>query len=198
MKKKQFIFILAAFLGISLFSASCTRQVERIDEDSTVDLSGRWNDADSRMVAQEITEEALTEPWLMDFREANGGDRPTVIVGFVENKSHEHIEAETFIKDIEKAFIRTQKVRVVQGGKKREELRAERADQQENASKSTMKRWGLEIGADFIMQGSINSIVDAYKRKKVVYYQVDVELTNIETNEIVWIGDKKIKKFVKN
>ena len=37
-----------------------------------------------------------------------------------------------------------------------------------------------------------------YKRKKVVYYQIDLELTNMETNEIVWIGDKKIKKFVKN
>lgn len=114
------------------------------------------------------------------------------------NKSHEHIDAETFIKDIEKAFIRTEKVRLVQGGKKREELRAERADQQENASVSTMKQWGLEIGADYMMQGSINSIVDSYKRQKVVYYQVDLELTDMETNEIVWIGDKKIKKFVKN
>ncbi len=61
-----------------------------------------------------------------------------------------------------------------------------------------MKKWGLEVGADYMMQGSINSIVDALDRKKVVYYQIDLELTNIQTNEIVWIGDKKIKKMVKN
>jgi PBP1b-binding outer membrane lipoprotein LpoB len=61
-----------------------------------------------------------------------------------------------------------------------------------------MKKWGLEVGADYMMQGAINSIVDAIDRKKVVYYQIDLELTNIQTNEIVWIGDKKIKKFVKN
>ena len=61
-----------------------------------------------------------------------------------------------------------------------------------------MKQWGLEIGADYMLQGSINSIMDAYKRKKVIYYQIDMELTNLETNEVVWIGDKKIKKFVKN
>jgi PBP1b-binding outer membrane lipoprotein LpoB len=48
------------------------------------------------------------------------------------------------------------------------------------------------------MQGSINSIVDALDRKKVVYYQIDLELTHMQTNEIVWIGDKKIKKMVKN
>jgi PBP1b-binding outer membrane lipoprotein LpoB len=61
-----------------------------------------------------------------------------------------------------------------------------------------MKKFGLETGADFMLQGNINSIVDAHKRQKVTYYQIDLELTNIQTNEKVWIGDKKIKKFIKN
>ena len=87
---------------------------------------------------------------------------------------------------------------MVQSGKKREEMRTEKADQQTNASISTMKKFGLENGADFILQGSINSIVDAYKRKKTVTYQINLELTNIQSNEIVWIGEKKISKFVKN
>jgi PBP1b-binding outer membrane lipoprotein LpoB len=86
----------------------------------------------------------------------------------------------------------------VQGGKKRDELRAEKADQQTNSSASSMKKFGLEQGADYILQGSINSIVDSQKRKKVVYYQIDLELTNIQSNEVVWIGDKKIAKYVKN
>jgi PBP1b-binding outer membrane lipoprotein LpoB len=102
------------------------------------------------------------------------------------------------MKDIEKAFITSQKVRLVQGGEKREAIRGERADQQDNSSVSTMKKWGLEVGADYMLQGSINSIVDAIDRKKVIFYQIDLELTNMQTNEIVWIGDKKIKKFVKN
>ena len=75
---------------------------------------------------------------------------------------------------------------------------AEKADQQTNASVSSMKKFGLESGADYILQGSINSIVDAHKRQKVVSYQVSLELTNIQTNEVVWIGEKKIAKYVKN
>ena len=59
-----------------------------------------------------------------------------------------------------------------------------------------MKSFGLEQGADFMLQGTINSIVDQYKKDKAIYYQVDLELTNLETNEKVWIGDKKIKKLV--
>lgn len=191
-------FLYATLLATSAFSfVSCSRNVTRIDSSEQIDLSGRWNNTDSRLTAEEMTGDVLRADWVTNHMQAKG-KKPVVIVGMVQNKSHEHIEAETFVKDVERSFISSNKVGLVQGGKKREELRAEKADQQTNASASTMKKFGLENGADYILQGSINSIVDSHKRKKVVYYQVNLELTNIETNEVVWIGDKKIAKYVKN
>ncbi|HRE50117.1 MAG TPA: penicillin-binding protein activator LpoB [Flavitalea sp.] len=191
--------VYAAFILVSatLIISSCSRKVTRIDSSEQIDLSGRWNNTDSRLTAESMVKDILSSPWVSDHAQAKG-KKPVVIVGMVQNKSHEHIEAETFVKDVERSFISSSKVGLVQGGKKREEMRAEKADQQTNASASTMKQFGLENGADFILQGSINSIVDSYKRKKVTYYQVDLELTNIETNEVVWIGDKKIAKYIKN
>jgi penicillin-binding protein activator len=193
--KKVYIAVMAMTV-ITL--GACSHKVTRIDPAEQVDLSGRWNNTDSRLVAEEMINTILREKWVGDHQEAHGGQKPVVIVGFVTNKSHEHIEAETFVKDVESSFIKSGRVRLVQGGKKRDELRAEKADQQTNASVSSMKKFGLEQGADYILQGSINSIVDSEKRKKVVYYQVDLELTNIQSNEVVWIGDKKIAKYVKN
>lgn len=195
---KKFLLACTAVVAVSVFTVSCKTQVTRIDPGEQVDLSGRWNNTDSRLVSEEMIQDVLNQAWLGNHLEANKGQKPVVIVGFVTNKSHEHIEAETFVKDIEQTFIRSQRVRLVQGGKKREELRAEKADQQTNASASSMKKFGLEQGADYILQGSINSIVDSQKRRKVVYYQINLELTNIQTNEIVWNGDKKIAKYVKN
>ncbi|MEO8404463.1 MAG: penicillin-binding protein activator LpoB [Chitinophagaceae bacterium] len=194
---KKAILLIAVFGGV-LFISSCSRQVTRIDPAEQVDISGRWNNTDSRLVAEDMTNTILGSHWISDHMSSKSGQRPVVIVGFVTNKSHEHIDAETFVKDVENSFVTTQKVRLVQGGKKREELRAEKADQQTNSSQSSMKKFGLEQGADYILQGSINSIVDSHKRKKVVYYQANLELTNIETNEVVWIGEKKIAKYVKN
>ncbi len=195
--KKQLI-IVGLIIAGSLTLGSCARQVTRVNSDTQIDISGRWNDTDSRLAAEELTDQILTGDWLTNFMQANEGKKPVLIVGLVRNKSHEHIESETFIKDIEKYLIKRQIARIVSGGKMREELRAERADQQTNSVTSTVKKFGLETGADFMLQGNINSIVDAHKRKKVVYYQIDLELTNLQTNEKVWIGDKKIKKFVKN
>ncbi|WP_114938763.1 penicillin-binding protein activator LpoB [Mucilaginibacter endophyticus] len=192
------ILTVAAIAVSGIFIASCSRQVTLVSTDQTIDVSGNWNNSDARMAADELTGKILGANWIDTHVSEHQGKRPVVIVGFVQNKSHEHIDAETFLTDIESSFIQSQKVRLVQGGKKREELRAEKADQQTNASVSTMKKFGLENGADYILQGSINSIVDAHKRQKVVYYQVNLELTNIQTNEVVWIGEKKIAKYVKN
>lgn len=195
LKRLTFALAIAAF---TVFISSCARQVTRVSPDQAIDISGNWNNTDSRMVADEMTKTILGSSWLGDHLEKQAGKKPVVIVGMVQNKSHEHIDAETFVKDVEKSFLQSQRVRLVQGGKKREELRAEKADQQDNATLSTMKKFGLENGADYILQGSINSIVDSHKRQKVVYYQVNLELTDIQTNEVVWIGEKKIAKYVKN
>lgn len=193
---KYLIFIFVIAVGI-MFNSCATRKVQRIGTEETIDLSGRWNDSDSRMTANAMVEQILGGAWLTDYARKNNGERPTVIVGLVYNKSHEHISAETFTKDVERAFINSGRVRLVQAGDKREELRRERAAQQEFASMETAKQWGKELGADFMLNGDINSIVDTYKKERVVYYQVNLELSNLETNEVVWIGDKRIRKFIR-
>ncbi|MFP5042666.1 penicillin-binding protein activator LpoB [Parasediminibacterium sp. JCM 36343] len=191
-------FPLAASIILCLAINSCAnRKVTRVDPSEQIDLSGSWNNTDSRMVSDEMVNQILGDRWLNDHTAAKG-KKPVVIVGLVTNKSHEHIEAEPFINDLERACLKSSRIGLVQSGKKREELRAEKADQQTNASQSSLKKFGLENGADYILQGSINSIVDAYKKQKAVTYQVNLELTNIETNEIVWVGDKKISKYIKN
>ena len=158
-RRFAFLLILAACL-----SGCSSKKVSRVDTSEAIDLSGRWNDTDSQLAAAELTSQALSSAWIPNFVRENG-EEPVVVVGLVTNKTHEHIDSETFIKEIERAFINSGRVRLVQGGEKRNELRAERADQQEYSSEETMKAWGREIGADFMMQGNISSIVDQEGRR---------------------------------
>ena len=188
--------VYAALIGLIAFSGcSSSKQVTRVDADTTIDLSGRWNDTDSRMVADEIIGDCLTHPWINNHGISAGG-KPVVIVGGIRNKSMEHIAVATFISDIERAFINSGKVRTVASSSERGEIREERADQGEFAALETVKRMGREQGADYMMTGEINTIEDREEGKQVVFYQTDLTLTNIETNEKVWIGQKKIKKFI--
>jgi penicillin-binding protein activator len=189
---------LAFLIIITFLGFNCAKKtVTRVSADQQIDLSGRWNDTDAKLVAEEMIKDALGRNWRPEFADQKKKN-PVIIVGMISNKSHEHIEAEPFIKSIEREFINSGLIRVVQNSVFREKLREERADQQEFASPETQKKWGRELGADFMMFGNINSIVDKEGNKKVNFYQVNVELANLETNEIVWIGEKKIKKYIKN
>ena len=195
MRKPIILMVLCAIVACTTLN-SCRHKVERVSVNEQIDLSGRWNDTDSRLVAEEMVAQVLQGDWIANHQRTYNGQKPVVIVGLVYNTTSEHIDANTFIKDVEKAFVNSGKVRLVQAGEKREELRKERAAQQDFASKETAKRWGLELGADYMLQGDIASITDQYKKEKVIYYQTSLELSDLESNEVVWIGDKKLKKYI--
>lgn len=195
MKKLAYFTSLVLFLVV--ISSCSKRTVTRVSPDQQIDLSGRWNDTDSKLVAEEMIKDVLNRPWHNDFRNALNR-KPVVIVGMIQNRTSEHIESETFIKDIERQFINSGMVRVVSNAEFREKIREERADQNEFASPETQSKWGRELGADFMLFGVMTSVTDSYKKEKVVNYKVNLELANLETNEKVWIGDKEIKKYIRN
>jgi hypothetical protein len=182
------------FLGLTLSCAP--KKVERIPEDSVTDLSGYWNDTDSRLVAEEMIGDCLTGPWKPRHWE-KAKEKPVVIVGIVRNKTDEHIAVETFIGDIERAMINSGEVTVVASAEEREGIRDEREDQQRYSSEESVKQWGREVGADYMLGGLISSITDEIKGERVVFYQVDLTLYDLETNEKAWTGQKKIKKYIR-
>jgi len=188
-------------IGISTSSLQCG-SVARINTTQITDLSGRWNDTDARLVAEEMTQDIVKRSWVNNFIN-NTQRKPVIIVGEILNKSHEHIDTEPFIKDIEKELINAQAVKIVAHGSFRNKLRNQRQEQNQIANEGKSlemhKNFSKELGADFMLFGSINTIVDskAEGKHRVIFYQVNLELVDLETNEIVWIGDKKIKKYVK-
>lgn len=190
-----FLCLLAALT--MAFTGCAKKQVTRIDPGETVDLSGNWNDTDSRLVAEEMINDCLSRPWLANYIRANG-ENPTIIAGSIRNKSMEHIAVGTFLMDIERAMVNSGTVQVVASAEERGEIREEKEDQRVNATPETLKEMGREIGADFMLIGEINQINDQEGKEQVRYYQVDLTLVNILTNVKTWLGQKKIKKYVAN
>ncbi len=143
-----------------------------------------------------MVSDVLRRPWLNQFKSDNGR-KPVVIVGGLRNLSSEHIEMGTFVKDIERELINSGLVKFVATSGERSDIRNERMDQQSYASEATAKRLAAETGADFMLKGGIKTVIDAVSGQQVKYYQTDLELISVESNEKVWIGTKKIKKVVK-
>lgn len=191
--------ILASLVAVAVLCAACSSnpKIDRIEPDTVTDLSGDWNDTDSRLVAEEMIQDSLSHPWLANFTRSKRKE-PVVIVGEVRNLSHEHINVGTFVNDIERALINSGRVEFVASRDERGEIRDERLDQDIHAREDTRKAAGQEIGADFMLKGTINTIIDAIDKKQTRYYQVDLTLISMADNRKVWTGQKKIKKAIKN
>jgi uncharacterized protein (TIGR02722 family) len=192
------LLIFLSIVGL-LIASGCrpSQKVTRISPNTQTDLSGKWNDTDARKVAEDMIADIVSKPWLSQFNKKHV-ESPVVIVGHVRNETMEHIDTEVFTKEMERAFVNTGKVAIVADSEQREAIRDERYDQQTHASDATTKQLGKELGADYMLVGSINSIVDeSVSGKEVaVFYTVNLELVSIESNQKVWLGNKKIKKFI--
>jgi hypothetical protein len=190
---------LLALSASALLFGGCARTVTRLQPEQAIDLSGRWNDVDSRMVAEALIEQSFAtagQSWALRFAQQHGGEMPTVVIGTIRNRSLEHVPVGTFVRDLERAYVGSGLVQVVASPGEREEVRDERYDQQEHASAGTRSRLRMETGADFMLQGEIQSIEDRERDKSVVFYQVDLSLVDLESNAKVWVGQHKIKKFI--
>jgi uncharacterized protein (TIGR02722 family) len=185
------------FIIVALSACTMAPEVDRIDADTTTDLSGDWNDTDSRLVSEEMVQDALSHPWIVNFIRTNQ-HQPAVIVGEIRNLTHEHINVTTFVNDIERALINSGRVQFVASSTERQEIRDERRDQDLHASENTRNVAGQEMGADYMLKGDISTIIDAIAKEQTRYYQVDLTLISLADNRKVWIGQKKIKKAIKN
>lgn len=196
----NYIPMVRLFTVFSLFLLllSCqTRKVTRLDPSTQIDLSGRWNDSDSRIVADQMIFDLFESESFKKYS-SEKGRKPAIVIGPIRNKTSEHIDANNFINKFEVVIHNASVAQLVESGDFRDKLRTERLEQQEFAAASTVKQFGNEIGADVMLFGEITSETDVLNKKRVINYITTLYLTDIETNRRVWYGQREIKKFVKN
>lgn len=183
---------------LSLFSCASS-SVKRVKNTKTTDYSGYWNDKDVNLAAKEIIKEFSKSKAIKDYPKSHKKNNPVVIVGSFRNLSDEHIDTGILVDRLQAEVYNSGYVDFVASKEQRSEVREERDDQQENASASTKKALKNETGADFMLQGTIRTIVDTEinGEKTARTYYINTQLIDIETNQILWKNENhSIKKII--
>lgn len=195
MKKLSLIGLVVLLAFVVLVSCSSTK-VDRVSPDTITDLSGYWNDTDVRIVAESLIADCVNAPAITNYIR-NNNSLPVVIVGNFRNDSDEHIDTSILSKKFEVALINSGKVDFVASSSERGEIRQEREEQQAWASEETAKRLANETGADFMLIGSVKTMVDQMDNTSTRTYWVYAELIDIESNRKLWLGENsEIKKVI--
>ena len=201
MKKNLFVSVALSMLVILFSACSSGPKVQRVDPNSRIDLSGRWNDADMRMVSDSLINDCLTSPrvsqFIQQYSSQHRGSLPACLVGSFRNDSSEHIDTSLISKAMERAIVNSGKMDFVAGGDVLQEIRGEKEDQLMYANEDTAVSLANETGAILLLTGSVKSMVDRAGNTSVRSYFVSAELTNIETRTRLWMGDNnEIKKVI--
>ena len=158
-------------------------------------VDDRWNEQDGRETSEKLIKSMISKPWLSQFQQGHGQQKPAVIVNQIRNRTLEHIDTNALSEFIRDELINSQKIRFV-NAQGRDEILGEIRYQSDSGmvSSETAKKTGKQIGADFFLSGAISSQVHTQEGVKTVSYQINLILTNLETAEIVWSEKHIVKK----
>ncbi len=193
--KKTIVYTLAAFSF--LFVTGCGPKVFKkgeYDEDieRTNLLNDKWSESDMQKVVKDLVG-SLTNHYTI----AGATKAPVVMVTKLQNKTSEHIDTQSVMDMVRVELMNSGKVMFVDK-EAREDIKEEYDYQASGVvSKDTQKKGGSQVGADYILNGRLDSIVQEVGKDKTVYYKVTLNLTSLEKNLVVWSGHKQLRKIYK-
>lgn len=182
---------------LSLFLAGCGgKAFVKGDYDENVNdtnlLTDKWSESDMQRAVKELVASAVGHPSI-----AGAKRPPVVMVTRLQNKTSEHIDTQSITDMFTVELMNSGKVSFIDKAA-REDI-AEEYDYQDSGmvSKESQKTKGGQTGADFILNGRLDSIVQEAGKDKTVYYKMTMILTNLKTGVMVWTNHKQLRKQFK-
>lgn len=155
-------------------------------------MNDQWSETDMQVAVKTMVESMVAHPAIAVAKKI-----PTVIVTNLQNKTSEHIDTQSIMDMVRVDLTNSGKVQFVDK-EAREDISNEYDYQNTGiVSEETKKTPGGQIGADFIINGRLDSIVQEVGKDKSVYYKLTLNLTNLKTGVIAWTNYKQIRKTFK-
>ncbi len=183
-------------LGLAGCGGGANEHITRVNSDEVIDINSGFNQNDARFLARQQISDAMGRAWITNWQAANGGANPKIVLGNVKNETGDYtINPAMMTDEVQREMLNSGRVRVFAAKDIRQQLRAERFDT-EFAEPATVKKAASEIKADFMLLGALRERVQVSGdgRSKVVFYELQLEMTDMATTEKVWFGRGEVQK----
>lgn len=184
----------AALLLLALSLVGCgPRAFVKGEYDEKVEdtnlLNDQWSESDMQNAVKTLVKSSIEHPAI-----AAAKTPPIVMVTRLQNKTAEHIDTQSITDMITVELMKTGKTQFVDAAAREDMAKEYEYQDSGTVSRETKKGKGKQIGADLIMNGRIDSIVQEVGKDKTIYYKVTLNMTNLSTGLIVWTDQKQIRK----
>lgn len=185
--------ILALFVSVLALSACGPKAFVKGDYDNEVEkenlLNDQWSETDMQRSVSDLVGSMVKHRAISSARTP-----PLMMVTQLQNKTSEHIDTQSIMDMVKVELMRTGSVSFVD-----KEARGDIKDEYDYqgsglVSEETKKGPGGQVGADFIVNGRLDSIVQEAGKDKTIYYKITLNMTNLKTGVIAWTDQKQIRK----
>ena len=196
MMLKQAIISILFVLGLLGLSSCGPKAFVKGQYDDNVQdanlLNDQWSETDMQATVKSLVASLIAHPVIDKAKTP-----PIVMVTQLQNKTSEHIDTQSVMDMVQVEMMKLGKVRFV--NKEARKDISEEYDYQNSGtvSEETKKGPGGQVGADFIVDGRLDSIVQEVGKDKTIYYKVTLNLTNLKSGLIEWSDNKQIRKLYK-
>lgn len=183
-------FVALGFSGCAAFRAS----VSDVDIEKGDHMRSTYDFRDMRKMTEEVVDEILQDKLL-----TSATTPPVMIVAGIENRTSRHEDMKGLSDSIRTLLIKSGKAKFVNEAR-REELLKEQGYQASNATPETQVKIGKQMGAAYMLTGSLMEMESRsareirLSRKKINYYKLTIEITNLETGMIDWTTEREFAR----
>ena len=185
---------ITAVLALSLIGCGPSAFIKGDYEDHTTEnnLNDQWSETDMQKTVEDMVSSMVNHPVI-----AKAKTPPVVIVTKLQNKTSEHIDTQSIMDMVRVELTKTGKVNFID-----KEAREDIADEYNYQNSgmvhdATKKGPGGQVGADYVVNGRLDSIVQEAGKNKTVYYKITLNMTNLKTSVITWTDHKQLRKVYK-
>ncbi len=155
-------------------------------------LNDQWSETDMQVIVKAMVDSLVQHPSITSAKKM-----PIVIVTNLQNKTSEHIDTQSIMDMVRVDLTNSGKVNFIDKEARQDISNEYDYQNTGTVSAETKKSPGGQVGADYIINGRLDSIVQEVGKDKSVFYKITLNMTNLKTSVITWTNQKQIRKTFK-
>lgn len=184
----------ASLLSMATGCAMFRAQTTTVDVDEMGHYRADYDATDMRKITQSVANQIIYSPWL-----ANQPEIPLLVDLGVENRTSEYVDTKNLTDRMRTLLIQSGKVQFVNAAR-RDDLLKEQGYQAATATAATQAAIGQQLGANFMLTGSLTEMSQQTMRQvrvsktEMKYYKLTIELTDLTTGVIAWTTEEEFAR----
>lgn len=185
----------ASILVLLLSGCSAFRvSTQDMNTDNLEHYRADYDASDMRNITSSVVNKILVSPFLSRQNQA-----PVMTIAGVENRTREYVDTKNLTDRMRTMLLQSGQVQFVNTAR-RKDLLDEQGYQAANADPNTMATIGRQMGATYMLTGSLTQMTQEsgkqvrVSKQRLNYYKLTIEITDLTSSLIVWTTEEEFAR----